>query len=83
MRSKKDIYRYNVHYNRKAYDAIAIRVKKGNRAKYDHAAKEAGMSLRAYIEAALEFAAMFPDFPKCIGYAEEIRKYLEEREEEE
>lgn len=41
-------------YNRKAYDQVNIRVKKGDKEKITAAAEKAGMSLNSYIVAAIE-----------------------------
>lgn len=41
-------------YNRNAYDQINIRVKKGDKQKITEAAEKAGMSLNAYIVAAID-----------------------------
>ena len=41
-------------YNRKAYDDITLRVRKGRKADIQAAAERAGMSLNAYIVRAVE-----------------------------
>lgn len=80
MRSKKEIQQYHTQFCQRAYDNISIRVKRGRRSKYDRAAKKAGMSLRAYIEAALQFAAESHDFLSSIKAEETEEESMEETE---
>lgn len=41
-------------YNDKAYDRLAIRIKKGLREKYKQSAKERGLSLAKFVTVAIE-----------------------------
>lgn len=45
--------RANSKYNKKAYDDIKVRVKKGERAELQAIAEKQGMSLNAFITAAI------------------------------
>lgn len=47
--------RANAKYTSKAYEQIAVRVKKGKRDLYKQRAEAEGLSLAAYIETALEY----------------------------
>ncbi len=46
--------RANDKYNKKAYDVMAVRMKKGMREDYKTAAEERGLSLAAFVVASMD-----------------------------
>lgn len=46
---KKEAFRYINEYQKEKYDRITVMAEKGKKAKYQEAAKKAGMSLSAFI----------------------------------
>ena len=46
---KKEAFKYVNKYQKEKYDRITVMAEKGKKAKYQNAAKNAGMSLSAFI----------------------------------